>query len=106
MSIKNIIFDFGGVLLTWDAKNLCKNHFSNEQDMSYFLENVCTNEWNLKQDEGRNFSDAINELLPIHPEFKKEIELYYSNWIEMIVGEIQENTSLIPLLKENTNYLV
>lgn len=100
MSIKNIIFDFGGVLLNWDPKILYKNHFSKEEDMLHFLENVCTNEWNLKQDEGRTFNEAINELLSKYPQFKKEIELYHSNWIEMVAGKINENCYLIPFLKE------
>jgi len=99
--IKNIIFDFGGVLLDWDPKNLFKHHFDTKEDLDFFLNSVCNYDWNLKQDAGRTFQDGINELIPQFPQYKKQIELYFSHWIETITGEIKENTKLIELLEPN-----
>ena len=101
MEIKNIVFDFGGVLMDWDPRYLFKKVFSNESDLDFFLKNVCNDEWNYQQDAGRPFQEAIQERIQLYPDFKNEIEQYYDNWIEMIGGEISENTALIPKLKSN-----
>ncbi|PWJ42773.1 HAD family hydrolase [Sediminitomix flava] len=101
MEIKNIIFDFGGVVMDWDPRYLYKDIFNDTDEMEYFLTEVCTLEWNATLDEGKSFSDGVAELLPKFPQYKKEIKLYHTNWIKMIAGEIKKNTSLIPLVKEN-----
>ena len=50
--INTIIFDLGGVLIDWNPEYLYKKIFSNEQDMRFFLDNICTKEWNEEQDAG------------------------------------------------------
>ena len=39
MKIKNIIFDFGGVLMDWDPRYFFKDYFKDDEKMEYFLEN-------------------------------------------------------------------
>ena len=99
MEIKNIIFDFGGVLIDWNPRYLYRNMFNNEAEMEFFLAQICTPEWNLKQDAGRSFSDATKELLDKYPEFKKEVTSFYGSWSKMIGGAIEENVSQIENLK-------
>lgn len=99
MEIKNIIFDFGGVLMDWNPRYFYRTIFSDENEMEFFLENICNHEWNLKQDAGRSFSDATKELVNKFPEYENEIRNYYSNWTEMIGGAIEENVVLIADLK-------
>jgi 2-haloacid dehalogenase len=50
--LKNIVFDFGGVLIDWDPRYLYRKVFKTEEEMNFFLENVCKYEWNLLQDAG------------------------------------------------------
>ena len=50
--INTIIFDLGGVLIDWNPEYLYKKIFSNEKDMHFFLDNICTKEWNEQQDAG------------------------------------------------------
>lgn len=100
MKIKNIVFDFGGVLIDWDPRYLYRKIFDNEEKMEFFLENICTPEWNEQQDAGRSFAEATEILVKQHPEHEENIRLYYSRWIEMIVGSIQQNTDLISPLKK------
>jgi len=99
MVVKNIIFDFGGVLIDWNPRYLYRNVFRDEVEMEYFLERVCSLEWNLKQDAGRSCSEATKELVHQFPQYENEIRLYYSNWITMIGGAIEENVSLLNGLK-------
>ena len=100
MEIKNIIFDFGGVLIDWNPRQLYRNVFDDEIEMEFFLDKICSPEWNLKQDAGRSFNDATMELVNKFPQYKKEIRIYYSNWTKMIVGAIEENVVLIGGLKD------
>ena len=98
--LKNIVFDFGGVLIDWNPVYLYKNVFDNEEKMNDFLENICTSEWNLQQDKGRSLNEATRILKEKHPEFADEIEMYYGRWTEMLGGIIEENVKLIKPLKQ------
>lgn len=101
MEINNIIFDFGGVLIDWNPEYLYRNIFKDEKELKFFLNEICNPEWNLQQDGGRSFQEANKELIMKFPQYEAEIEKYYNRWIEMIGGEIHENTSLLKPLKTN-----
>lgn len=98
--LKNIIFDFGGVLIDWNPYYLYRGVFKNEEDMNYFLEHVCRYEWNVLQDAGRPLSEATRILQEQHPEYYQEIAMYYGRWDEMLGGMIEENVKLIKPLKK------
>ena len=98
--IKNIIFDFGGVLVDWNPIYLYRKEFNSESDMNYFLENICTPEWNIQQDAGRPLAKATEALQKKHPEYKKLIGLYYGRWEEMLGGVIEENVRVLNMLKQ------
>ncbi len=99
-SLKNIIFDFGGVLIDWNPVYLYRNVFDKEEDMQYFLENVCRYDWNLLQDAGRPLAEATSLLQEQHPEYSEQIAMYYGRWAEMLGGTIDENVKLVKPLKE------
>ena len=99
MNIKNIIFDFGGVLIDWNPRYLYSTMFHDEVEMEFFLENICSPEWNIKQDAGRSFNEATEELVNKYPHYENEIRNYYANWTKMIGGAIEENVALIKDLK-------
>jgi len=97
--LKNIIFDFGGVLVDWNPAYLYKKVFETKGEMTFFLENVCNQEWNIQQDAGRSLDEATRLLQEQYPEYKNEIAMYYGRWDEMLGGIIEENTKLIKPLK-------
>jgi 2-haloacid dehalogenase len=101
MAIKNIIFDFGGVLIDWNPRYFYKDVFQDRDEMEYFLNEVWSPQWNMKHDAGFSFSEITNELQQLHPRYKNEIEMYQYNWELMIKGEISENTKLLNPLKSN-----
>ena len=100
MEIKNIIFDFGGVLIDWNPRYLYRNVFHNDIEMEFFLEKICNAEWNQKQDAGRTFNEATKELVNKFPRYENEIRNYYSNWTKMIGGPIKENHGFIKGFKK------
>lgn len=101
--LKNIIFDFGGVLIDWNPVYLYKNVFKTEDEMHFFLENICAYSWNIQQDAGRPLAEATAGKQAEFPEYNDEIAMYYGRWDEMLGGEIEENTRLVKPLSEKYN---
>ncbi|HBC39452.1 MAG TPA: HAD family hydrolase, partial [Porphyromonadaceae bacterium] len=101
--IKNIVFDFGGVLIDWNPVYLYSKIFEDRAEMEYFLNNVCTYPWNVLQDAGRPVALATAEKQQEFPQYKDEIAMYYGRWAEMLGGEISENSRLVKLLSKNYN---
>ncbi len=99
LDIKNVVFDFGGVLIDWNQRYLYRKVFTSEEEMEWFLANVCTDEWNARQDAGRPFLEGVAEAKVQYPQYSAQIEMFWSRWIEMIGGEIKENTDWLRRLK-------
>ena len=95
--IKNIVFDFGGVLVDWNPRYFYRNIFQTEEEMEYFLTNVCTPEWNTRTDSEMTFAEAIEMLVPKFPQYEREIRLYWDGWLDMLHAEIHESI----LMKES-----
>lgn len=102
--IKNIIFDFGGVLVDWNPRYLYRQLFDNEEEMEDFLTNVCTNDWNEQQDEGRLLAEGTAALSNCYPDKVALIEAYYGRWEEMLGGAIAETVTILRRLKNSGQY--
>ncbi len=100
--IKNIIFDFGGVLVDWNPTYLYSKLFEDESDMNHFLENVCSPEWNIQQDAGRSLAEATEVLQKEYPEHEEMIGLFYGRWEEMLGGVLEDNVDVLNML--NSKY--
>lgn len=98
--IDTVIFDLGGVLVDWNPEYLYSKIFKNDQaKMHWFLENVCTKDWNMEQDAGRSFEEASEILSKKYPDYKFEIEAFYDRWEEMLTGEIEGTVLILNKLK-------
>ncbi len=99
--IQAIIFDFGNVLLTWDPRNLYQRFFSNDlQGMERFLKEVNFSDWNLQQDKGRSFAEAIAVLSEQFPHYSHLAQAYYDHWIESVGGPVAGTVSILKRLKQ------
>ncbi|KFF26476.1 HAD family hydrolase [Chryseobacterium vrystaatense] len=103
MEIKNIIFDFGGVLMDWDPRYFFKNYFNDNERMEYFLKNIAQDEWNIEQDRGRSLAEGTEIQVKKFPEWEKEIRAFYDNWTVMLKSDIPQNVEVLRKLK-NTDY--
>ena len=86
--IKNIIFDYGGVLLDWNPHYLYDPYFGDVEKAEWFLTNICTYEWNAQHDNGKPVAEGTAELIAQYPEWEKEIRLYYDDFMKMMGGQI------------------
>jgi 2-haloacid dehalogenase len=103
-SVDTIIFDLGGVLIDWNPKYLYRKVFDTEEQIDWFLNNICTMEWNVEQDAGRTFSEATQHLVNQYPGHEKEIRIFYDRWTEMLGGEIKDSVALLHQLKQMNNH--
>ena len=106
MSIHAIIFDFGGVLINWDPHKLFFKYFANDrQAIDNFLEEINFTAWNLSQDKGYPFAQAVTELSAQFPQYKHLIRAYDEDWEESITGLIPETIEILYKLKAAGNRL-
>jgi 2-haloacid dehalogenase len=104
MKTNAIIFDLGGVLIDWNPSYVFDKMFDNEEQKKHFFENICTSDWNEKQDAGRSLKEATEELVVKHPEWKEYIEAYYGRWEEMLGGPIHGTVEILKQLKEEGRF--
>ena len=97
--VKNIIFDYGGVLLDWNPHYLYDPYFGDVGKADWFLTNICTYEWNAQHDNGKPIAEGTAELIAEHPEWEKEIRLYYDDFMKMMGGQIPGMEELVKGLK-------
>ena len=100
MKIETVIFDLGKVLIDWEPRRLFRKIFDDEEEMEYFLNNICTSDWNVQQDKGRLIKDANALLISQFPKYKNQIEAFYGRWEEMLGGPIQPTVDILKELVE------
>jgi len=103
--IETIIFDLGGVLVDWKPEYVYRKVFNNdEKKVQWFLNTVCTPEWNIEQDAGRTIEEGVNIKIKEFPQYEEWIRLFYNEWHNMFSGPIQDNVELFKDLKNSGNY--
>src|SRR5690606_32698088 len=103
MNIKNIVFDFGGVLMDWNPRYFFKDHFNDDEKMEYFLTHIAQPEWNEEQDRGRSLAEGTEIQIKKFPEWEKDIRAYYDNWTVMLKSDIPQNVEVLRKLSQ-TDY--
>lgn len=98
-SITTVVFDVGNVLIEWDPAALYSKVFPDPSERDRFLSEVCSPEWNMEQDRGRPWREAIDILLKAHPDEADAINAYYDRWHEMVPGEVDGTPRLLDELK-------
>lgn len=94
-----VVFDLGGVLIDWNPRYLYRKLFDDEAAMERFLATVCTSAWNLEQDAGRPFDEAVAVLQAEHPDQGDLIAAYFARWPEMMVGALEATVAVLAELK-------
>lgn len=107
MEIDTIIFDLGGVLVDWNPMNVYTEVFKGDKNKAeWFLNTICTYDWNLEQDAGRTIKEAVAVKVAEFPEYGNLIKMYYDKWHLMFSGTIAENVQLFKQLKATKKYKI
>lgn len=103
-TVDTIIFDLGAVLIDWNPRHLYRKIYKTEEEITWFLENICTHEWNEKQDAGRPFEEATQELLEKFPEHEFAIRAWYGRWQETMNGPIHGTVEILKEIRDSKKY--
>ena len=103
-TINTIIFDLGGVLIDWNPEYLYKKIFDDEKEMRFFLDNICTKDWNECQDAGYPLEKATSDLINKYPKYQNEINAYYTRWKEMFGNYNTHSVSVLETLHRKKNH--
>ena len=100
MTIRAVVFDFGGVLFDWNPQHLYRKLITDDHERQWFLDNICTQAWNTEQDAGRSLAEATRTLVAQYPEHKALIQAYYERWPEMLRAELPEGVAILEALHQ------
>jgi HAD superfamily hydrolase (TIGR01509 family) len=96
-----VVFDIGGVLLDWNPDYLYGDLIPDEDQRRHFLTSIASPAWNLEQDRGRPWADAVAELSALHPEHAEWIEAYDSGWLKMVSGVFEDTAAIVTELRSH-----
>ena len=99
--IKNIIFDYGNVLVDWNPAYLFLPVFDgDEEKCRYFTDNICNREWFTRMDRGEDMDTCVAELQAQYPQYADTIALFRDRWFDMCHGDIPGMLEIILDLKQ------
>ena len=95
------VFDMAGVLVEWNMDALYGPMFElSDKSLDEFHEQVLTTDILDEISAGKPAADMVREQSATHPDWRDEIESYWSRWDEMVVGSIDGTVSVVEELKE------
>lgn len=101
-----VVFDFGNVLLDWKPYYLYAQFFDGDlQKTQQFLDEIGFKEWNIQQDAGRPFAQAVQELCEQFPQYSELIRAYDVRWEESLGGAIQPVVEVLTALHQSGHEL-
>jgi len=87
--IKNLVFDFGNVLLQSDFAGYLEQIILDPEQRKAFADIVFTDQFTVQLDMGMKPSAQLfEELSQQHPELKQSISLFQDNWMDHLLGEM------------------
>jgi 2-haloacid dehalogenase len=95
MRCTTLVLDVGGVLVDWSPEYLYAKLIPDARQRAWFLANVCTREWNARQDAGRPLKAATEELVSRFPAYDPLIRAFYDRWDEMLRGCLPAGVALL-----------
>ena len=98
--IKNVIFDYGNVLVDWNPAYLFLPVFGgDEEKCRYFTDHVCNREWFTRMDRGESMDKCVAELQAQFPQYADAVAMFRDRWFDMCHGDIPGMVEIIQDLK-------
>ena len=98
--IRNIIFDYGNVLVHFDPNWLYTKVFNGDEKKSrWFNETVLPQSWVTRLDAGEPMREVIAEKQREWPQWSEEIAAYDTRYYEMVGDEVEGMYDLLQRLR-------
>ena len=87
--IKNLIFDFGKVLVDYDFRHVVDQFFTDKDEEETFLGLFASPEFlDICDKEDTPFDDIIDDMAGRHPQYARQAELYKERYAEFVTNEV------------------
>ena len=97
---RNIIFDFGNVLVRWEPQLVFLPYFGGDEAKYWFFwRHVCDPVFRNRIDAGEDQMKCIREQQQLFPEYAGALDLYYTKWEDTLPGEMPGMRDLVTELK-------
>lgn len=98
--IKNLVFDFGKVLVDYDFFHTIRQYFQTEADVQEFAELFTSMEFLNRCDmEEEPFAEIIKDSQRRYPKFEVQLQKFYDNYPEFVTNEIPGMRDLLTQLR-------
>lgn len=97
--IRNIIFDYGDVLIKTDCRKVYTAVFGSWDKASWFRNNILEPEWISRLDIGEDYAACIADLQRKYPEYAEAIAMYDTRFNDFLVGTMPGMEHLLSRLK-------
>lgn len=99
--IKNIVFDFGAVLVAYDFQGFFARALGSEEQAHQFMTQVLTEENNGRLDKAdKSFDEYMAEWKQQWPQFTQAIELLDKHYTDIFTSEVPGIAELMKELKD------
>ncbi len=96
--VRHIVFDIGRVLVHYDPELPFRDVIPDPERRRWFLANVCTGQWNVEQDRGRDWAEAEAIAIAEPPGWESEIRHFRGGWRQMISHAYEDSVALMASL--------
>ena len=98
--IKNLIFDFGKVLVDYDYFAVLDHIFATHEQAADFHHHLMADKWNECLDrEDEPFKTIISGMQQAMPHYKDEIRTFGNRYTDIVLGEVKGMRQLLVNLK-------
>ncbi len=99
--IKNLIFDFGKVLVDYDFERFLGLFIADPDNRKKFLLTICNQEMVNRCDKGdETFEQIVEEQKRLYPQWREELQAFHDRQTEAVTGEVKGMYSLLSKLKK------
>lgn len=98
MAVKAVIFDIGNVLIEWQPERFYDSVIGQERRTRMF-DAVDLHGMNDRIDRGGDFKSIVMEEAERTSEWRDEIQMWYSHWIDMATPAIDHSVRLLRALR-------
>lgn len=98
--IRNIIFDFGKVLVDYDYNTFLHTIFDSDEEVGRFYSVVCSDEFIARCDLGEEtFPEIVAKTQEQYPEWRSQLDDFRDRQMEVLLGEVPGMRDLLNQLR-------
>ncbi|MEM6621754.1 MAG: HAD family phosphatase [Pseudomonadota bacterium] len=95
----HVVFDVGQVLIRWEPWLVYREDFASRAEIEGFLDEIGFGPWNVEQDRGRSWDEAVKIKVAEFPQHAALIRKFHSSWHDAVPGPIDDTVEALRALQ-------